>query len=38
MAASAGDMDAVQKVQRLQLDMIKEWTRTGSGKAATKIK
>jgi hypothetical protein len=37
-AAGAGDMGAVQKLQRLQFDMMKEWSRTGSAKATRKIK
>jgi hypothetical protein len=37
-ATGAGDMGAAQKLQRLQFDMMKEWTRTGSTKATKKIK
>ena len=37
-AAGAGDMGAVQKLQRLQFDIIKEWTRTGGTKASHKVK
>ena len=37
-AAGAGDMGAVQKLQRLQFDLIKEWSRTGGTKASHKVK
>jgi len=37
-AAGAGDMGAVQKLQRLQFDMMKEWSRTGGTKASHKVK
>jgi hypothetical protein len=37
-AAGAGDMGAVQKLQRLQFDIIKEWSRTGGTKASHKVK
>jgi hypothetical protein len=37
-AAGAGDMGAVQKLQRLQFDIIKEWSRTGGSKASHKVK
>ena len=37
-AAGGGDMGAVQKLQRLQFDMMREWTKTGTTKAAKKIK
>jgi hypothetical protein len=37
-AAGAGDMGAVQKLQRLQFDMMKEWSRSGSLKATGKMK
>jgi len=37
-AAGAGDMGAVQKLQRLQFDMMKEWSSGGSFKANKKIK
>jgi len=38
IAAGAGDTDAALKLQRLELDMIREWSRTGSVKTPTKIK
>ena len=37
-AAGAGDMGAVQKLQRLQFDMMREWSRTGSLKSTGKVK
>jgi hypothetical protein len=37
-AAGAGDMGAVQKLQRLQFDMMREWSRSGGAKASHKIK
>ncbi len=37
-AAGGGDMGAVQKLQRLQFDMMREWTRTGGTKASHKVK
>ena len=38
MAATAGDMGAVQKLERLQFDMMREWMRTGSAKAPAKVR
>ena len=38
LAAQTGDMGAVQKLQRLQFDMMKEWSRTGGTKASHKVK
>ena len=32
LAASGGDMAAMQKLQRLQFDMIKEWQLAGGSK------
>ena len=37
-AAGAGDMGAVQKLQRLQFDMMREWSRSGSLKSTGKVK
>ena len=31
-------MGAMQKLQRLQFDMMKEWQRTGGSQASKKIK
>jgi hypothetical protein len=33
LAAGGGDMAAIQKLQRLQFDLIREWTGTGAGHA-----
>ena len=33
VAASGGDMAAAQKMQRLQFDLIREWTSTGAARA-----
>jgi hypothetical protein len=33
LAADAGDMAAAQKMQRLELDLIREWTTAGSARA-----
>ena len=38
LAAGAGDVAAIQKLQRLQFDMIREWSRAGGANAARKIK
>jgi hypothetical protein len=39
IAAGAGDMGAAQRMQRLQFDMIREWTGPAVGRAkAPKVK
>ena len=38
LAAQTGDMAAIQKLQRLQFDMMKEWSRSGGTKASHKVK
>jgi hypothetical protein len=36
LAAQAGDLSTLQKMQRLQLDMMHEWSRTGAPTSAKK--
>jgi hypothetical protein len=38
LSASGGDMAAVQRLQVIQIDIIKEWVNTGTLKSAKSVK